>query len=286
MLAPIVNFAHYAGLTLAVGAVTLRYFVLTRSGLALSERTPALRDAAKYGMAGAAAVLVAAPLRALVQLLALRMPGDEWSVLLRAVAGTALGRTLMLQAVWAAAMIGTLAVARLGAQRGWSGAFITTLISAGIVSMTGHAATAEHPLIAQGSVVLHLLGAGAWIGTLFQLWRMARKASESTLTAILKAFHGVALTGAAMVAVSGAVQVWSIVERPAQLWSTLWGALLLAKLAALGGVLFLGYRHWKGAEQQVGMGVRAQLRASLIKELWLAAVVLALTGALTSTGLE
>lgn len=286
MLAAVVNFLHFAGLTLAVGAVTLRYGVLTRSGLALCERVPTLRDAAKYGMAGAAAVLLAAPLRALVQLLALRMPGDDWLPLLRTVAGTELGRTLMLQGVWAIAMIGTFAVARLGAQRGWSGAFITTLISAVVVSMSGHAAAAEQPLVAQAAVVVHLVGAGAWIGTLFQLWRMARKASEATLTAILGAFHGVALTGAAMLALSGATHVWTIVERPSQLWTTLWGGLLAAKLAVLGGVLFLGYRHWKGAEQQVGSGTREKLRESMVKELWLAVLVLAITGALTSTGLE
>lgn len=286
MLAPLVNLLHFAGLTLAVGAVTLRYGVLTRSGLALSERTPALRDAAKYGMAGAAAVLLAAPLRALVQLLALRMPGDDWLPLLRMVAGTELGRTLMLQAVWATAMIGTFAVARLGAQRGWSGAFITTCISAVVVSMSGHAATAEQPWLARTAVVVHLIGGGAWIGTLFQLWRMARKASEATLTAILRAFHGVALTGASLLALSGATHVWTIVDRPSQLWTTLWGGLLAAKLASLGGVLVLGYRHWKGAEQQVGSGARAQLRESMVKELWLAALVLAITGALTSTGLE
>lgn len=285
-MASLVNFLHFAGLTLAVGAVTLRYFVLTRSGLALSERTPSLRDAAKYGFAGGAAVLLAAPLRALVQMLALRMPGDDWLPLLRMVAGSELGRTLMLQGVWALAMMGTFAVARLGAQRGWSGAFITTLISAVVVSMSGHAAAADAPRFAQAMVVVHLLGAGAWIGTLFQLWRIARKASEATLTAILKAFHGVALTGAALLALSGATHVWTILDRPSQLWTTLWGALLAAKLAALAGVLVLGYRHWKRAEAQVGIGERSALRTSMAKELWLAALVLAITGALTSTGLD
>lgn len=287
MLAALVNLLHYAGLTVAVGAVAMRYLVMTRSGLALSERAPALRDAAKYGIAGAAAVLVAAPLRVLVQAMGLAFPGDALLPLMRTIVTTSdLGRALALQAIWGAAAMMAFSVARLGPQRGWSAAAITVFVLALGPALSGHAAAADPLLPAQVAAVAHVLGAGAWIGTLFHLWRIARKASEATLKHLLAAFHSVALGGAAIVVLSGAYQVWSIVETPSQVWTTWWGRILLLKLAALGVVAWLGYRHWKGADAQVAVGDRAVLRESMKRELWVALAVLALTGALTTTGVE
>lgn len=287
MLAALVNFLHYAGLTLAAGAVTIRYLLMTRSGLAVSERAPALRDAAKYGLVGAAAVLVAVPLRAVVQAQGLAFPGDALLPLARTViTETEVGRALLLQAIWSAAAIMALSVARLGRQRGWSAAAIATFVLALGPAMLGHAAAVEPPLPAQVAAVVHALGAGAWIGTLFHLWRIARKASDATLRALLVAFHPIALGAAAMVALSGTSLAWQLVGPVSNLWMTWWGRFLLTKLAVLAGVAALGYRHWKGSEAMVASGDRAALRESLKQELWLALAVLALTGALTTTGVE
>lgn len=287
MFAALVNFLHYAGLTIAVGAVTVRYLLMTRSGLAVSERAPALRDAAKYGLFGAAAVLVAAPLRAVVQAQGLAFPGDPLLPLVRSVVTNSdVGRALMLQAIWSAAAIMAFSVARFGRQRGWSAAAIATFILALGPAMLGHAAAAVPTLPAQVAAVVHALGAGAWIGTLFHLWRIARKASDATLRALLVAFHPIALGAAAMVAFSGTSLAWQIVGPFSNLWMTWWGRFLLAKLAVLAGVAALGYRHWKGSEALVASGDRAALRESIKRELWLALAVLAITGGLTTTGIE
>ncbi len=285
MLATLVNTLYFTGLTIAGGAVALRYLVMTRSGLAISERAPALRDAAKYGLGGAAAVLVAAPLRVLVQAQGLAFPGDALLPIMRTVVTTsALGRALMLQAIWGAAAMAAFSVARLGPQRGWSAAAITVFILSLGPALTGHAAAA-HPLLpAQVAAVAHALAAGAWIGTLFHLWRIARKASDATLKRLFMAFHAVALGSAATLAISGAYQAWSIVETPSQVWTTWWGRFLLMKLAALGAVMWLGYHHWKRGEALIASGDRSTLRESMKRELWAAASVLLATGMLTSTG--
>jgi len=287
VIAAVVNFAFFAGLTLAGGAVTVRYLLLTRSGLSATERTPTARDAARYGAAGAALVLLAAPARALVQVTALADPGDAWLPLLRTViTETALGRSLQLQAIWSAAALMAFSVARLGRQRGWSAAAMSVFVLAIVPALSGHAAAAEHALPAQVATTLHVMAAGAWIGGLFLLWRIAGKASDLTLTRLLQAFHAVALGAAATVVVSGAVQSWSILESPEQLISTAWGRLLISKLSVLAGVAWLGYRHWRGAERQVGAGSREALRRSMGMELALAVAILLITGALTAVGLE
>jgi len=286
-VAALVNFVLYAGLTLVGGAVTVRYLLLTRCGLSATERAPAAGDAARHGAIGAALVLLAAPARALVQAAALADPGDVWFPLLRTIIlETGLGRSLQLQTIWAAAALMAFSVARLGRQRGWSAAAMSTFVLALVPALSGHAAAAEHALLAQVATTLHVIGAGAWIGALFLIWRSARKASDLTLTRLLQAFHAVALGAVAMIAVSGAVQAWSILDAPAQLISTAWGRFLISKLVVLGGVAWLGYRHWRGAEQQVGAGDRTTLRRSMGQEIALAVFVLAITGALTSVGIE
>ncbi len=286
VLAALANLLHFVGLALAVGAVTLRFGLMNRSGLAQTERMPALRDAAKYGLGGAAAMLAAAPIAATAQAMGLAFPGDALWPLLRTVVGTTeAGRAIALQAVWAGALLAAFSVARLGPARGWTAAALAVMVSAIAVAMRGHAAAAEHRIAAQVAMVMHVLGGGAWIGGLFHLWRIARKASDATLTRLIAAFHAVAGGGALLMLVSGAFSTWILVDSLAQLTGFAWGRLLLAKLTALAGVAWLGYRHWRGSEAQA-VADRAALRTSFKHELWLAAVVFILTAFLTSVSPE
>lgn len=278
------NLLHFTGLTLAVGAVAVRFGVMNRSGLSVTERAPAQRDAAKYGLGGAGLVFLAVPFAALAQALGLAFPGDPLLPLLRQVLTESdAGRAIALQGVWSVAMAFAFSVARLGPQRGWTAAAVTVTVSAIVVALRGHAAAADPRLPAQVATVMHVLGAGAWIGGLFHLWRMSRKASEATILRLLASFHGVALGGAALVVVSGLWQGVALLDAPARLVTTWWGRLLLAKLAVLAGVLRLGYRHWRDSEARVQAGEREALRHGFARELQLAAVVLMLTAALTST---
>lgn len=283
----LLNALFFTGLALVLGAVGQRYLVLGRSGLSVSERAPVTRDLAKAGLAGAALVLVAAPLRVLLQATDFAEPGEPLLPLVRTILGsTALGKALLLQAVWGAAALMAFASARFGRQRGWSAAAMSALVLSVVPGLTGHAAAAEQRTVALVAATVHVIGAGIWIGGVFHLWRIAGPASEATLSRMLQSFHAVALTGAAMVGLSGLNHVFLQVKTPSQLWTTAWGALLLAKLAVIGGVVVLGYRHWRSAEALVGSGTRAALRRSIGREAVLALVVLAITGILTSTSPE
>lgn len=283
----LVNAAVFAGLALTIGAVGVRYLVLTRAGLAVSERAPVARDVARAGLWGALAVLVAAPARALAQAMALADAGDPLLPLVRTiVTSTAVGRALMLQAIWAAAAAMAFSSARFGRQRGWSAAAMAALVLAVVPGLTGHAAASERPTIALAAATVHVLGAGLWIGGLWHLWRIAGPASDATLAAVLQAFHRVALAGAALVALSGVNHVLMTIDAPAALVATAWGRVLLGKLALVAAVLALGYRHWRGAEARVAAGSRAALRASIGQEALLALAVMGVTGLLTTLSPE
>lgn len=279
----LVNLAHYAGLTVAIGAVAMRVLVLSRCGLSVSERAPPARDAARAGLWGAVLILIAAPARALVQVATLAEPDETWMPLLQAVLGTSVGKALQLQAIWAAAAIVAFAVARQGRDRGWKVASIALVILALTPGLAGHAATSASPTLALAAAMLHVLGAGLWIGGLFHLWRLSGPSSDMTLQRALAAFHPVALGGTALLAMSGAYHVWSILGAPSDLVTTAWGRLLALKLALVAAALVLGHRHWKTAEQSVSSGDRAAVRRSLAREAIIALIVLGVTAILTVT---
>lgn len=283
MIDALVNLAHYAGLTGAIGAVAMRVLVLSRCGLSVSERAPAARDAARAGLWGAVLILVAAPARALLQVAALAEPGEAWMPLFQAVLGTSVGKALQLQTIWAAAAIVAFAVARQGRDRGWKVASIALVILALTPGLAGHAATSASPTLALAAAMVHVLGAGLWIGGLFHLWRLSGPASDLTLQRALAAFHPVALGGTGLLALSGAYHVWSILGAPSDLVTTAWGRLLALKLALVAAALGLGYRHWKSAERAIANGNRATVRRSIGGEALIALAVIAVTAVLTAT---
>ena len=280
----LINLVHYAGLTVAIGAVTMRVLVLSRCGLAVSERAPPARDAARAGLGGAVLILVAAPLRALNQVRTLVEPDESWLPVLQGVLGTSVGKALLLQAIWAAAASVAFLVARQGRDRGWKIATIALVILAFTPGLTGHAATAASHTLALAAATTHVLGAGLWIGGLFHLWRLTGPASEATLRRALAAFHPVAMVGVALIAVSGLYHTWSTLGPLANLVSTAWGRLLSLKLMLVLAVLALGYKHWRSSERAVEGGDRQGLRLSIGREALLALAALVVTAVLTSTG--
>ena len=279
----LINLAHYTGLTVAIGAVTMRVLVLSRCGLTVSERAPSARMAARAGLWGAVLILAAAPLRALNQVRTLVEPGESWLPVVQGVLGTSVGKALQLQAIWAAAAIVAFLVARQGRDRGWKIATIALVILALTPGLTGHAATATSPTLALAAATLHVLGAGVWIGGLFHLWRLTGPASDVTLRRALGAFHPVAMVGVGLIVLSGLYHTWSTLGTPANLVETAWGRLLALKVGLVLAVLALGYKHWRSSEQAVEQGDRSALRQSIGREAVIALAVLVVTAVLTST---
>lgn len=266
MLLPLLNAVLYAGLAIGIGAVVARFLLLSRCGLPVPERVPPLRLAATAGAFAAAAVLLAAPARIALQLAMLTEPGEPWTPMLRVIlVDTGLGRAMQLQAIWGAAALMAFTVARTGRDRGWKAAAVAILVLAVTVA------------------TLHVIAAGAWVGTLFHLWRSVQLVSEATVGAMLRAFHPVALGSAGILAATGAYQSWTALGGAGDLLLTSWGRLLVAKVLLVIVVAALGHRHWKTAEGRLAGGERTALAASFARELLFAAVVIAITAVLASS---
>lgn len=284
MTAALINAAAFAGLTLTIGAVATRFLVLGRSGLTISERAPAARHAAQGAMWAAALLLVSTIARAIQQVADFAEPGEAWLPVLRLVLGTtALGKALVLQAIWAAVVLLAFASARRERERGWRLAALGIVVLALTPGLLGHPVAAPQATIALTAATFHVLASGTWIGGLFHLWRATAVSSEATLLRMLDAFHGLAMGAVALLLVSGGYQTLTALHGVSNLTGTTWGRILVVKLLLVTAVLVLGHRHWRSAATQIRSGERLAVRASLGVELALATLVIALTGLLTVT---
>ncbi len=172
------------------------------------------------------------------------MTGDAAAVLdpsmLAVVAGTGFGVVWIARLVLAAALCFMISPRLKFASLTLAGLLLAS------ISLTGHARSHEGLIgdlhIASDSI--HLLGAGAWLGGLAALSVLLRGADGSDEALALKARRVAAFSIVGYFAVgglvaSGVINGALIVASPAALVSTLYGRLLLLKVALFGGMLCL-----------------------------------------------
>ena len=156
----------------------------------------------------------------------------------------------------------------------------------------GHpAATAAAPL-AMSMDALHVAAAGGWGGTLLMLAtvgipRTTAVASDervSVLRALLRAFSPVALSCAAVLVVTGAVEAWLQLGTVSALWNSEYGQALFRKLVFVVLVAALGAYHWRFAQPSLASDRSlTALRWSITLDVLFLLAVLALTAILTGT---
>lgn len=120
--------------------------------------------------------------------------------------------------------------------------------------LTGHAMNGPLPWswLADG---VHLLAAGAWVGSLPVLLLVLRRSSQTPATAhdpasspavaLLMGFSPIALTAAGIVGLSGLARAWWLLDSPAQLVGTPYGRILLGKLVLVAAIMALGAWNWR-----------------------------------------
>ncbi len=160
----------------------------------------------------------------------------------------------------------------------------------GVLPLLGHAASSSNVPLAYTLGVAHAAGAGIWLGTLALLAPTWWMGLHSTIV-MLPRYGRIALFAAPVVVISGALTVWTRLESPAELLSTTYGRLILAKASLVVIILIFGARHHRrltrpmdASHDAAGAVLDARVleahasRRSLVLELLLAVLVLALTG--------
>ncbi|GAB2489774.1 hypothetical protein GCM10027063_33830 [Promicromonospora xylanilytica] len=219
-----------------------------------------------------------------------------------AIADSFTGSTLWelgLQAVGALALA---AGARRTLQGSWLAVIGVVLVGAGHV-LGGHSNTVEPRWLVVTADVAHLAAAAAWVGGVVAmglLLRARRRDGHDLDAALMGArFSVVAAVSVTVVGVAGVVLAVGVLDRPAQLWETSWGLLLLAKVGVVVVVSTIGaYNHFqvvprltarrRAVVQHAGRSHRAggTLRRSAGRETTLMVVIVLLTAWLVAASVE
>ena len=177
----------------------------------------------------------------------------------------------------------------------WFVAAASILTFAASQPLSGHPAAAATPSIAIATQLLHLLGAGGWVGSLALLTLLAIPTartlegsaavdSDARIAGLVRAFSPTALACAALLAVTGLVTAWANVGGIAPLWQSAYGRTLLFKLGALSAVGAIGAYNWRRVLPTLGQPIAtARLRRSSLMELSAALLVLGATAVLVAT---
>ncbi len=171
-------------------------------------------------------------------------------------------------------------------------AVLLGLAVAGLVlppMLTGHSASAGDHDVAISSLTLHVVAAGLWVGGLAAItWLAYRRSATSgkplkVLAAALPRFSALALICFLTIAASGVANAWIRIGSVADVFTTRYGQLVLAKATALLALGVLGYRHRRRTLPAAAAGNRRAFLRLAAGELVVMGVAVGLAVALSRT---
>lgn len=270
---------QFVGYFLAIGAVGFRFGIVRRAHGLTDEARNILRadNSALLGMVGVLLLAVAALAAPYLRAIASDKTFAE-----------ALPKNLQafefMLAMLALAFIG-FAVVRAMPSLGW------TLAAASVV------VTVLQPVYTgklSGKVnAVHVLAASTWLGTLLVLSIVGIRGVISSATAgprraelvsgLINSFSPLALSAAAVVAITGVTTAWLHLKRISALYTTSYGLALLVKLALVLIVVVLGAWNWRRVRPSLGAeGSELTIQRSATMELTFAGLVLIATSVLVT----
>lgn len=228
----------------------------------------ALAGAWNIAAAAAALLLIAHLLRAYGQVRSFLDPAEafSWSTARPMLFQTTWGKGWVAQLGVATVTLPLVLLARLRPVTGLALLGTATLAVAAATPLTGHAA--EHPWGRQlgvGVHALHLLGGGAWLGTLFAMllaglipahsarMPLSEETGEHPAVArMVGAFSPLALIGAAVAVSAGSLLAYAYVGDLPSLLGTRYGITLLVKISLLLLTMTLGAWNWRRVRPRLG----------------------------------
>ncbi|TCM58147.1 copper transport protein [Rhizobium sp. PP-F2F-G48] len=198
--------------------------------------------------------------------------------------GTSYGRAALLCAGAIVAAIVSLRARRISLRLSLAAlAFGLAGVSAGVA---GHAATAPPRIVSVPAIMLHMLGAMAWIGGLLPLRAALGAARGASFRAdpdgaALRLFSRLIPFVLAALVASGLLLAIVQVQAVSNLWTTAYGRVLLAKLALVLLLVVLAAANrflWTRPAAEGLLGALRLLRRSIVAEVVIGTMVLAVLG--------
>ncbi|WP_223622955.1 cytochrome c oxidase assembly protein [Microbacterium sp. EST19A] len=222
------------------GAAMLGALVLALFALRAGER--AFDTALNVASVGAAVFTVASGLAGFLAFMAAFNP----KLSIEREFGTQLGRFLLdlpLGQSWLITTIfGAVITVLAFAWRTWTPTLITAFLAAASflpLATQGHAGDLAGHNIAVNSILLHMIAAAVWLGGLLLLVLLRGRTDVDTPRLVAR-YSSLAIAAFAVVAVSGVTRSIVAVGSWDALWTTPYGAIVLAKVALLVGMGLLG----------------------------------------------
>jgi putative copper export protein len=186
---------------------------------------------------------------------------------------------MLFETFWGTALIAQVILAFVAAQafafvprRGaWRRATVATILLSLTPAFSGHAVAESRPVIGVIADSIHVLAAGAWLGTLIVLVAIAipllgDKTARAAMHGLLVRFSRVALFSAGALTLTGLYAAWVNVGSWHALWSTPYGAALLRKLWVVVVVAGLGALNWRVTVPRLTLGGRQRFTITGIAE--------------------
>jgi copper resistance protein D len=164
-------------------------------------------------------------------------------------------------------------------------AVVGAIIAATSFAWIGHAhGLAPHiaPILLLG---LHLLCAAFWLGALAPLWVIAAGRDEPQIAAAAARFGALALRVVALLLAAGASLLWMFVNDAGEFWRSDYGIMMAVKLLAVACIL--SFAAWNKLSLTPKLltrqpGAVTAFRRSVSAEIFLGALILTITAALTT----
>jgi putative copper export protein len=284
----------FVSMTLMLGVVALRLVVLPRwkGSTTWAEVIPgADRTSANLGLIAAVVMLLVMPLILVDQIILFRDPFEPLSAELSLlVTGTMWGRVWQLQLFAAGlAVVAFVAVRIRGGGDLWWVAAGVVVLCATTPALGGHSAgSMKVGYLAVAADALHVIAAGAWLGTLAALVIVVRRAvgrgasASAILPEAVASFSPLAIVSTGVVVSTGVFATWLHIGSLGGLVGSLYGRVVLLKAALVGVVACLGAYNWKRVTPRLDSadGSKVFLSTSAPSELFVGLVVLLVTAVL------
>ena len=144
----------------------------------------------------------------------------------------------------------------------------------------GHVRDDAYRVVLHALLVLHLLGIGFWIGSLWPLVKLAGREDLPRVAEIMERFGKIAVFVVALLVVAGLGLAWLLLGDPTRLVTTGYGRILLLKL--LLGLAALNKLRLTPALTAGRAGAALNLQRSIRLEVALVVLLLAVTALLTA----
>lgn len=267
-----------AGRVAAVGTVgTLLFAAVLRPGSAGApppESRRALRAAAGWALAWTVATTLGG-LLTLSRLLGTAPTSLSWASVRVFVEDTGTGRAALL----GAALTGVVAVAATRSSRAGAQALLAVALGALLlpVWLSGHSSASDDHLLAVGTLGVHVVAATVWVGGLLALLVHGRREGAAEAAPRFSRLALVCFLATAGSGVLAAVLVLGCTAAAVAALGTGYGALLIAKTAALSLLGVLGWQHRRSTLPRLRAGEHRSFRrfATVEIALMLATVTLA-----------